>query len=121
MKTIAINDNLSGISAPQVGVPWRILVLRLIGNTGKEVLTPEEMKQATKIVAPIEVDKHYILSARPRIMMYDGVCFCQVWINPEMKIVDYSTNVGTEMCASIVGLKADVKRYNKVSLIGTHF
>ncbi|RZF41166.1 hypothetical protein LSTR_LSTR015350 [Laodelphax striatellus] len=81
-----------GLSAPQIGIDLRVFILNL---------KAEDVK-----TFPNHVQKNI------QEIPY------QVWINPEMKVLDYKTVTHSEGCASFQGFSADVPRYKKVLLTG---
>ncbi|CAH2323969.1 peptide deformylase, mitochondrial [Pelobates cultripes] len=83
-----------GLSAPQLGVPLRILMLEL----------PEKMSQAV----PPDV-----LAAREMTPFP-----LKVFINPEMRVLDNRTLSFPEGCRSIHGFSAVVPRYYAVEISG---
>ncbi|KAM8946451.1 peptide deformylase, mitochondrial [Pelodytes ibericus] len=83
-----------GLSAPQLGVPLRILVLELT----------EQMCQ----VVPPDVLAVREMSPFP----------LQVFINPEMQVLDHRTLSFPEGCSSIHGFSAVVPRYYAVDISG---
>ncbi|NP_001108286.1 peptide deformylase, mitochondrial S homeolog [Xenopus laevis] len=83
-----------GISAPQLGVPLRILA----------VAFPEQMCQAV----PPEVRQAREMSPFP----------LQIFINPEMRILNSQTLSFPEGCSSVQGFSAVVPRYYAVEISG---
>lgn len=94
MKNIMKKYDLFGLSAPQIGLPLRLFIVafpRPEDDFSQDEITRLEMK------------------AFPHM----------VWINPQMKILDYSNKVtALEGCASVKSLQAEVPRYRKVHLKG---
>lgn len=85
-----------GLSAPQVGVPLRILVLEY----------PEKMLQES-FAASREARG---LSVQP----------LRVFINPQLRVLDGRTVLFQEACESITGFSAAVPRFLSVEVSGTH-
>ncbi|XP_068169161.1 peptide deformylase, mitochondrial [Antennarius striatus] len=83
-----------GLSAPQIGVPLRILVLEY----------PEKMLEESS-PASRQVRG---LSAQP----------LQIFINPHLRILDGQTVYFREACESIAGFSASVPRYLSVEVTG---
>lgn len=44
----------------------------------------------------------------------------QVYINPKLKVVDYTKIIHSEGCESVQGYLADVPRYKAVQVTGKH-
>lgn len=85
-----------GLSAPQVGVPLRILALEY----------PERMLKESS-PASREVRG---LSAQP----------LRVFVNPQLRVLDGRTALFQEACESISGFSATVPRYLSVEVSGTN-
>lgn len=85
-----------GLSAPQIGVPLRILALEY----------PEKMLEESS-PASREVRG---LSAQP----------LRVFVNPQLRVLDGQTVLFQEACESISGFSATVPRYLSVEVSGTH-
>lgn len=83
-----------GLSAPQIGVPLRIMVLEY----------PEKMLQES---SPAERELHG-LSAQP----------LRVFINPKLRVLDGHTVLFQEACESITGYSAVVPRFLSVEVSG---
>ncbi|XP_029953032.1 peptide deformylase, mitochondrial [Salarias fasciatus] len=83
-----------GLSAPQIGVPLRILVLEY----------PEEMLQESSPAA----QELRGLSAQP----------LRVFINPKLRVLDGRTVLFQEACESISGFSATVPRFLSVEVSG---
>ncbi|XP_049869652.1 peptide deformylase, mitochondrial-like [Pectinophora gossypiella] len=83
-----------GMSAPQIGVNLRIIAMR---HTSKQI------SQTAK-----ESALHRGMTEVP----------FTVFINPQLKVVDYKKVIHTEGCESIRGFSADVPRYKEVQLTG---
>lgn len=84
-----------GLSAPQVGVPLRILALEY----------PEKMLQESSSASR----KVRGLSAQP----------LRIFINPQLRVLDGQTVIFQEACESITGFSAAVPRYLSVEVSGT--
>uniref|UniRef100_A0A8D8WP33 Peptide deformylase n=1 Tax=Cacopsylla melanoneura TaxID=428564 RepID=A0A8D8WP33_9HEMI len=94
MKNLMRRFQLFGLSAPQVGLPLRLFIIAFP--------KPEE------IFSKDEIDRLEMKSF-PHM----------VWINPEMKILDYKTKITeVENCGSLKSLQAQVSRFRKVQLTG---
>ena len=85
-----------GLSAPQIGVPLRILALEY-----PEVML-EESSAASREARG--------LSAQP----------LRVFVNPRLRVLDGRTLLFQEACESISGFSATVPRYLSVEVSGTH-
>lgn len=83
-----------GLSAPQVGVPLRILALEY----------PEKMLQESSSASR----KVRGLSAQP----------LRIFINPQLRVLDGQTVIFQEACESITGFSAAVPRYLSVEVSG---
>lgn len=85
-----------GLSAPQIGVPLRILALEY----------PEKMLEES---SPVSREARG-LSAQP----------LRVFVNPQLRVLDGRTVLFQEACESISGFSATVPRYLSVEVSGTH-
>lgn len=85
-----------GLSAPQVGVPLRILALEY----------PEKMLHESTPASR----KFRGLSAQP----------LRIFINPKLRVLDGQTVIFQEACESITGFSAAVPRYQCVEVSGTY-
>lgn len=85
-----------GLSAPQIGVPLRILALEY----------PEKMLEES---SPVSREVRG-LSAQP----------LRIFINPHLRVLDGQTVLFQEACESISGFSATVPRYLSVEVSGTH-
>ncbi|KAI1890059.1 hypothetical protein AGOR_G00169320 [Albula goreensis] len=83
-----------GLSAPQIGVPMRILAMEYPERMLKDI--PPTIRQARGLV-PIPL---------------------RVFINPQLRICDSRQNVFLEGCESISGFAACVPRYHSVEVSG---
>ncbi|KAJ0029481.1 hypothetical protein NQD34_004478 [Periophthalmus magnuspinnatus] len=83
-----------GLSAPQIGVPLRILALEYPQKMLEE--TPSVLREARGLsVLPL-----------------------RVFVNPQMRVLDGRTVVFQEACESITGFSAAVPRYLSVEISG---
>nr|CAD7267896.1 unnamed protein product [Timema shepardi] len=82
-----------GISAPQIGIPLRIFIIEFREDRKKEI-SPEIYKLRDMSTIPL-----------------------QVFINPEMKVLNYEKLVFPEGCESVRGFAADVPRYKEVTVV----
>lgn len=85
-----------GLSAPQIGVPLRILALEY----------PEKMLAES---SPISREARG-LSVQP----------LRIFVNPQLRVLDGQTVLFQEACESISGFSATVPRYLSVEVSGTH-
>lgn len=85
-----------GLSAPQIGVPLRILALEY----------PEKMLEES---SPVSREARG-LSAQP----------LRIFVNPQLRVLDGRTVLFQEACESISGFSATVPRYLSVEVSGTH-
>ncbi|XP_068631345.1 peptide deformylase, mitochondrial-like [Battus philenor] len=83
-----------GMSAPQIGVNMRIFVMRVTS------------KQISAI--PADIVKMRGMSVVP----------FTVFVNPQLKVLDYTKVVQAEGCESVRSFSADVARYKKVEITG---
>ncbi|XP_059052919.1 peptide deformylase, mitochondrial-like isoform X1 [Achroia grisella] len=83
-----------GMSAPQIGVNMRIFVMK---HTNKQIS-----------YTPKEIVKSRGMSAVP----------FTVFINPKLKVIDYTKVVHSEGCESVQGYLAEVPRYREVEVTG---
>lgn len=83
-----------GLSAPQVGVPLRILMLEVPWRRFEEV--PAAAREARR------------LSLEP----------LRIFVNPELRVLDSRTVLFQEACESISGFSASVPRYLAVEVSG---
>ncbi|XP_054475957.1 peptide deformylase, mitochondrial [Anoplopoma fimbria] len=83
-----------GLSAPQIGVPLRILVLEY----------PEKMLKESLPVSRERLG----LSVQP----------LRIFINPQLRVLDRRTALFQEACESITGFSAAVPRYVSVEVSG---
>ncbi|CAK1598384.1 unnamed protein product [Parnassius mnemosyne] len=83
-----------GMSAPQIGVNKRIFVMR---HTSKEIsyVSPAIVKMRGMSVIPLTV-----------------------FVNPKLKVIDYTKIIHAEGCESVRSFSADVARYKKVEITG---
>nr|CAD7578966.1 unnamed protein product [Timema californicum] len=92
LKTVLYNYDSVGISAPQIGIPLRIFIIEFREDRKKEI-SPEIYKLRDMSTIPL-----------------------QVFINPEMKVLNYEKLVFPEGCESVRGFAADVPRYKEVTV-----
>jgi len=83
-----------GISAPQVGISLRIIVME-VTNREKENFSPEVVKTREVETLPLTI-----------------------FINPKLTITSYNKKTFSEGCESVRGYSADVARYESVTLTG---
>ncbi|XP_011551378.3 peptide deformylase, mitochondrial [Plutella xylostella] len=83
-----------GMSAPQIGVNLRIFVMRVTALQ----------------IGSIPLERAKIIGMTPLAHA--------VYINPEIKVVDYQKVVHTEGCESFKGYSADVPRYKAIEVSG---
>uniref|UniRef100_A0A0A9X5G4 Peptide deformylase n=4 Tax=Lygus hesperus TaxID=30085 RepID=A0A0A9X5G4_LYGHE len=86
-------SGIAGLSAPQLGVSLRVFAIQF----------------------PSKRNYEFPLLYEKRQMEYIPL---QVWINPQMKILDYTKVTDEESCESMVGYSAELPRYTKVLLTG---
>lgn len=94
MVTVMRRLECVGLSAPQVGVPLRILALEY----------PEKMLEES----PPETRRVRGLSAQP----------LRIFVNPVLRVLDGRTVLFQEACESISGFSATVPRYLSVEVSG---
>ncbi|XP_051916988.1 peptide deformylase, mitochondrial isoform X1 [Hippocampus zosterae] len=85
-----------GISAPQIGVPLRILALEY----------PQKLLDESSPVSR----KVRELSVQP----------LRIFVNPQMRVLDWQTVLFQEACESICGFSATVPRYLSVEVSGVN-
>lgn len=85
-----------GLSAPQIGVPLRILALEY----------PEKMLEESSAASK----EARGLSALP----------LRIFVNPQLRVLDGRTVIFQEACESITGFSAAVPRYLSVEVSGKH-
>ncbi|CAH2097607.1 unnamed protein product [Euphydryas editha] len=83
-----------GMSAPQIGVNCRIFVMRLTAQN----------------VAALPLDKKKLQDINTVPLT--------VFVNPKLKIIDYTKVIHVEGCESIRSFAAEVARYNEVQVTG---
>lgn len=88
--------NCVGLSAPQIGVPLRILALEY----------PEKMLAESSPISR----KARGLSVQP----------LRIFVNPQLRVLDGQTVLFQEACESISGFSATVPRYLSVEVSGTY-
>ncbi|XP_007540348.1 peptide deformylase, mitochondrial [Poecilia latipinna] len=94
MVTVMRRLQCVGLSAPQVGVPLRILMLEYPWNLFEAV--PPAARQALG------------LSIQP----------LRIFLNPELRVLDGSTVLSQEACESVSGFSAAVPRFRSVEVSG---
>lgn len=97
MRAVMKHYRSVGISAPQIGVPLRIIMIEF--PEGMEDRFPPGVYQAREM-SPIPFT---------------------VLINPRMEVTDYKKVIFPEACESLKGLSASVPRYRAVTLKGYEF
>lgn len=85
-----------GLSAPQIGVPLRILALEY-----PKKMLEESSPESRKVRG---------LSTQP----------LRIFINPKLMVLDRQTVLFQEACESLTGFSATVPRYLSVEVSGTH-
>ncbi|KAL4111904.1 hypothetical protein QTP88_015775 [Uroleucon formosanum] len=93
IKSLMKKSNLIGLAAPQIGIPFQIFVIHF----------PHPSHYFSK--------EEIILKGMEHVEN-------QVWINPELKVLDHQKVTFNESCASFKGYSADVPRYKRVLLTG---
>lgn len=96
MKTVMRKLGSEGLSAPQIGVPLRILMLEYSVKMFEEVSPAVREAQA--------------LSVQP----------LRIFVNPELRVLNSQKVLFQEACESISGFSATVPRYLSVEVSGTH-
>ncbi|XP_053688093.1 peptide deformylase, mitochondrial-like [Sabethes cyaneus] len=86
--------NCVGLAAPQIGIPLRIMVMEF-----KEKLRNEYSSSEYKLNE---------MQTLPLI----------VFINPEMKVINYEKKTFAEACQSVRGFSGEVARYSEILLRG---
>ncbi|KAK4326366.1 hypothetical protein Pmani_003117 [Petrolisthes manimaculis] len=94
MQLVMKKYDCVGLSAPQIGIPLRILILEFL---------PKRRKQSGEVVYAARE-----MSTLP----------LTVFINPKMQVVDYKKVEFPEACESLLGYSAVVPRYRAVTLSG---
>ncbi|XP_075236225.1 peptide deformylase, mitochondrial-like isoform X2 [Lycorma delicatula] len=92
LRSVLFKYGSEGLSAPQIGIDKRIFVMCLTSKMVAEYNNQKALK-----VEPIPF---------------------QVWINPEIKILDFNTETFQEGCASMHGYIAEVPRHRRILLTG---
>lgn len=111
LKSLIKRSNLIGLSAPQVGIPLQIFVIDFPHPSkffSKEEINLKEMEHIANQVIRIACV----------IIVIIMVLYLQVWINPELKVLDHAKVTFNESCASFKGYSADVPRFKRVLLTG---
>ncbi|KAK4883011.1 hypothetical protein RN001_006330 [Aquatica leii] len=94
LKAVIKQYGCVGLSAPQIGIALRIILLEFTSKHAKSYTKDEIIHQQIEIL--------------PQTVI----------INPELKVLDYTKVVQTEGCESIKGYIADVARYQQVEVKG---
>ncbi|KAF5292754.1 hypothetical protein FQR65_LT11162 [Abscondita terminalis] len=94
LKSVMKQYDCVGLSAPQIGVALRIVILEFNSKHAKSY-TKEELF-------------HKQIDLLPQTVI----------INPELKILDYTKVIQVEGCQSVKGYVADVPRYQQVEVTG---
>lgn len=94
MRHVMLQYQAIGIAAPQIGIPLRIIMIEF-SESSKKHISPEMCANREITTIPLKV-----------------------FINPEMKVRNYSKILFPESCESIKGLSAAVPRYKEVSIKG---
>ncbi|XP_050423308.1 peptide deformylase, mitochondrial-like [Adelges cooleyi] len=95
LKSTIKRCDLIGLAAPQVGIPLQLFVINF----------PHPLKHYSKEEVCLKQMEHVEQ---------------QVWINPEVKILDHTIVTFNESCASFKGYSADVPRYSRILLTGVN-
>lgn len=93
LRSLTKRLDLIGLAAPQIGVSLQMFVINF----------PHPSKYFSKEEVSVKEMEHI-----------DN----QVWINPELKVLNYEKVTFNESCASFKGYSADVPRYKRVLLTG---
>lgn len=96
MRKVMRKLDCVGLSAPQIGVPLRILMLEYPVKMFEEILPAVREARG--------------LSVQP----------LRIFVNPELRVLDSQTVLFQEACESISGFSATVPRYQTVEVSGTH-
>ncbi|XP_037538609.1 peptide deformylase, mitochondrial [Nematolebias whitei] len=94
MRKVMRKLDCMGLSAPQIGVPLRILMLEYPVKMFEEILPAVREAQG--------------LSVQP----------LRIFVNPELKVLDSQMVLFQEACLSISGFSATVPRYQSVEVSG---
>lgn len=92
MKTVMKDYNLVGMASPQIGISLRVFIISFEEELKKK-FTPEIYKCKEMETLPLTV-----------------------FINPEIKVLNYEKMVFEEGCASISGFSAEVTRSREISI-----
>ncbi|KAL1139673.1 hypothetical protein AAG570_006651 [Ranatra chinensis] len=93
MRLLMNKTGACGLCAAQVGVPLRVFAIHV--PSMKEFESPAIYRHRQMHPVPF-----------------------QIWVNPEMKVLNYDKVIFDEGCESIKGFAADVPRYKTVMLTG---
>lgn len=96
MRKVMRKLDCVGLSAPQIGVPLRILMLEYPVKMFEEIL-PAVREARELTVQPL-----------------------RIFVNPELRVLDSQTMLFQEGCESISGFSATVPRYKSVEVSGTY-
>ncbi|KAK5650054.1 hypothetical protein RI129_001083 [Pyrocoelia pectoralis] len=94
LKTAFCRYDCVGLSACQIGIPLRVIIVEFNKNHSKNYSSDEI--------------KHREIELLPQTIV----------INPELKVLDYTKIIHSEGCESVRGFIADVSRYRKVEIKG---
>ncbi|XP_023945184.1 peptide deformylase, mitochondrial [Bicyclus anynana] len=94
LKYVMDRHGSVGMAAPQVGINLRIFVMRVTDKQISE-MSPDVVKLRNITAIPYTV-----------------------YVNPQVKVVDYQKVIHTEGCESMKFFKAEVARYNAVQVTG---
>lgn len=86
------NYNACGLAGPQIGLPWQIFAIEY---------TEKDMKEVHEVVKKVHEMEIVPL---------------QVFINPELKITDYTPILSYESCESIRGFSGSVSRAYEIEI-----
>ena len=98
-----------GISAPQIGIPLRIIMIEIPDYMVKQ-FGPEACKTREIVEIPFKVGSLEKLNFTNNLA---NICL-QVFINPEMQVKDFKKTLFPEGCESLKGISALVPRYKAV-------
>ncbi|KAB0799448.1 hypothetical protein PPYR_07328 [Photinus pyralis] len=96
LKSVFERYGCVGLSACQIGIPLRIIIVEFNNN---------HMKQYSA-----EECKHKEIQVLPQTIL----------VNPELRVLDYTKITHTEGCESVRGFIADVPRYRSVEIKGAN-
>jgi len=90
----------AGLAAIQLGQPYRIFL--------SDITEPEEEEE--------EETEKYVLQKKEGEDKDDESRRFEIFINPEIEILDYTQSTELESCISVPGRRAKVPRYNKIRI-----